>query len=231
MDIARWGLGVDGMSQGVIAYGGRFGYVDSGQTPNTIVVVHDYGPKTLVFEVRGLPTPKYRGAHVGVIIEASEGYLVNAGPTSATAFDRDGQAIKNFGGGDRGHQLHFDNFVDAVLSRRKEDLHAEIIEGHYSSGLCHLANISYRMGELVSTAEALERLDAISSDDNTRKTFERTREHLDRNKVNLVKTPMRLGPWLKFDPESESFADNTQADAFLARTDRQGFVVPQPNAV
>ena len=85
MDIARWGLGVDGISKGVIAYGGRFGYVDSGQTPNTIMVVHDYGEKTLVFEVRGLPTPSHRKVGVGVIIEASDGYLVNAQTASATA--------------------------------------------------------------------------------------------------------------------------------------------------
>jgi len=231
IDIARWGLGVDGLSRGVIAYGGRFGYVDSGQTPNTIVVVHDYGNKTLVFEVRGLPTPRYRGVGNGVIVEASEGYLVNAGSTSATAFDRDGQVIKSFGGGDRGHQLHFDNFVDAVLSRRTGDLHAEIVEGHYSSALCHLGSISYQMGELVSTAEALERLDAISSDENARQTFERTREHLEQNKVDLAKTRMRLGPWLKFDPDSETFVDSSQADAHLARSDRRGFVVPKPDEV
>ena len=231
MDVARWGLGVDGLSHGVIAYGGRFGYVDSGQTPNTIVVVHDYGSKTLVFEVRGLTTSAYRGAGVGVIFEASDGYLVNAASTSATAFDRDGQVIKSFHSGDRGHQFHFDNFVDAVLSRRTEDLHAEIVEGHYSSVLCHIGNISYRMGELVSKAEALERLGAIVSDENVRETFERTGAHLDRNRVDFDKTRMRIGPWLKFDPNREMFVDSSQADIYLARSDRREFVVPEPDKV
>ena len=54
MDVARWGLGVKGGAQGVIAYGGRFGYADAAETPNTLNVVLDHGPKTLVFETRGL---------------------------------------------------------------------------------------------------------------------------------------------------------------------------------
>ncbi len=231
MDIARWGLGVDCISQGVIGYGGRWGYSDCGQTPNTIVVVHDYGSKTLVFEVRGLQTNSYRRAGVGVIFEASDGYLVNTSATQATAFDRDGQVIKRFGGGDRGHQLHFDNFVDAVLSRRMGDLHAEIAEGHASSALCHLGNISYRLGDLVSTAEALERLDSVSGSEEVRMTFDRTRKHLEANQVNLAKTRMRMGTWLKFDPDREIFIDNPEAETFLARSDRQGFVVPAPDQV
>ena len=45
------------------------------------------------------------------------------------------------GGGD-----HFANFVDCVRSRRKEDIHAPIEEGHISATLVHLANASYRLG-------------------------------------------------------------------------------------
>ena len=66
MDIARWGLGVEGLGQSVLAYGGRFGYEDAGETANTQVSIHDYGDKTLVFEVRGLKTPRLLGAGVGV---------------------------------------------------------------------------------------------------------------------------------------------------------------------
>ena len=56
MDIARWGLGVDELSNAVVSYGGRLGYEDAGDTANTQVIVHEYGDKTLVFEVRGLKT-------------------------------------------------------------------------------------------------------------------------------------------------------------------------------
>jgi predicted dehydrogenase len=39
---------------------------------------------------------------------------------------------------------HFQNFIDCVRSRNREDLHADILEGHMSTALCHLANVSFR---------------------------------------------------------------------------------------
>ena len=38
------------------------------------------------------------------------------------------------------------NFLDAVKSRRREDLHGEVQEGVTSASLVHMANISYRLG-------------------------------------------------------------------------------------
>ena len=38
------------------------------------------------------------------------------------------------------------NFLEAVRSRKREDLNAEIEEGALSCNLMHLANISYRLG-------------------------------------------------------------------------------------
>ena len=36
--------------------------------------------------------------------------------------------------------------MEAVRSRKSESLNAEILQGHYSAALCHLANISYQLG-------------------------------------------------------------------------------------
>ena len=41
---------------------------------------------------------------------------------------------------------HFENFISCVRSRRVEDLYCDILEGHMSTTLAHLANISYRTG-------------------------------------------------------------------------------------
>ena len=60
MDLCRWGLGVDKFSNSVFSYGGRLGYEDAGDAANTQMIVHDYGDKALVFEVRGLPTEATR---------------------------------------------------------------------------------------------------------------------------------------------------------------------------
>jgi hypothetical protein len=61
---------------------------------------------------------------------------------SGTAFDLSGKEIQSF----KGDADHFANFLSAVRSRKHTDLNADILEGHLSSALCHLGNISYRLG-------------------------------------------------------------------------------------
>ena len=61
-----------------IIIGGRLGYVDDGNTPNTQVSVYHYGEQQLIFEVRGLKTSPYKTAKIGVIFHCDEGYLVSA---------------------------------------------------------------------------------------------------------------------------------------------------------
>ena len=79
MDLARWGLGVNELCSAAFSYGGRLGYEDAGETANTQVIVHDYGDKSLVFEVRGLKTDRIiEGAGVGVIFEGTDGYVVSS---------------------------------------------------------------------------------------------------------------------------------------------------------
>ena len=49
------------------------------------------------------------------------------------------------GGGDS-TSLHMQNFLACVKSRREEDLHDPVVKSVPSADLCHLANISYRVG-------------------------------------------------------------------------------------
>lgn len=44
---------------------------------------------------------------------------------------------------------HFQNWVQAIRSRKREELTADIEQGHLSSALCHLANIAYRVDRTV----------------------------------------------------------------------------------
>jgi len=41
---------------------------------------------------------------------------------------------------------HFENFISCVRSRSIKDLYCDILEGHMSTTLAHLANISFRTG-------------------------------------------------------------------------------------
>ncbi len=227
MDLARWGLGEEGLATASISYGGRFGYIDAGDSANTQVVIHDYGKRSLVFEVRGLETPAYKGSKIGVIFECSDGYAVIPSYDSGTIFDKDGNQVTSFkGGGD-----HFANFVKAVRSRKHEDLNADIEEGHYSSALCHLGNISYRLGDIVEPQEVLDRAQDIKSADNNAETFARVTEHLEANKVDYASTPFRFGVPLKINAKTEQILGNKQASQMLTREYRKPFVVPSAGQV
>ncbi len=222
MDICRWGLGVDNLGKSVVSYGGRLGYEDAGETANSQVSIHDYGDKKLVFEVRGLKTDPLRGAKVGVIFYGTEGYVVSTSNYKvAWAFDREGNKIKEFKGlGD-----HFGNFVAAVRSRKKEDLTADILKGHLSSALCHLGNISYRLGEKVTAKEAEKRL---GGSDEAVRTFGRFAEHLTANEIDLEKTKIQFGRQLTLNSGEEVFtgAGAAAANPMLTRNYRKPFVVP-----
>lgn len=225
MDIARWGLGVNQLSNSVFSYGGRLGYEDAGETANTQVIVHNYGDKSLVFEVRGLETKGYRGASIGVIFEGTDGYVVSPTYDSATAFDKDGTVIKTFKGGD--DFAHFNNFVAAVRSRKYQDLNGDVLEGHLSSALCHMGNISYRLGSQYAAADALKKIDSITSQDNAKDTYERTMKHLEENKVDVAATKLQIGNDLAFDPVTETFTgDQADANKMLTREYRAPYVVP-----
>ncbi|HLX69980.1 MAG TPA: Gfo/Idh/MocA family oxidoreductase, partial [Verrucomicrobiae bacterium] len=114
MDIARWALGEASVSPRVISIGGRVGYDDDGQTPNTQIVFHDYPAAPLIFEVRGLPSDtgsakmdSYRDASIGVVIDCEHGQLVIPSYTTAIARDNDGKEIRRF----EGAASHFQNFL------------------------------------------------------------------------------------------------------------------------
>jgi hypothetical protein len=60
-------------------------------------------------------------------------------------------------GGDDEEPRHFQNFIDCVRSRQPASLMAPLDEGHLSTTLCHLGNISYRLGRSVKFDGATER--------------------------------------------------------------------------
>ncbi|MCI0379345.1 MAG: Gfo/Idh/MocA family oxidoreductase [Gemmataceae bacterium] len=219
MDVARWALGKNELARSAISLGGRFGYVDRGETPNTQICVFDYGDAELIIEVRGLATKNYRGAGVGNVIHCADGYVVFPSYTEAVAYSNDGQVLRRF----NGSANHFENFIRAVRSRRREDLHADIEEGHLSSSLCHLANISYRLGRPTPFNQQSK---TFGDDRAAAETLERMSDHLRECMLPLDKTNYMLGRRLTIDPKTESFVNDADANRQLTREYRKGFEVP-----
>ncbi len=225
IDICRWVTGKNELPPRVVSLGGRLGYVDDGETANTQIVFCDYQPVPILFELRNLPRAKgdsamdhYRGIRYGVIVDCEDGYLAGG-----WAYDKEGKRVKQFrlteGAG------HHQNFIDAVRSRKVSDLNADVLEGHLSSALCHMGNISYRLGKEASRDDILER---IGGNKDIVESFERMQDHLLLNGVDVKLTPRMLGPWLTMDPQAEQFTGEfaEEANRLVRGTYRAPFVVP-----
>lgn len=244
LDQIRWALGEKGLPRRVMGLGGRFGYEDAGQVPNTFLVFLEYASAPVVFEIRGLPErpgsqnmdgyrarTKHGGeirnrwgggkANTGVLFECEEGYL---DVDEAAAFDYSGKLIRRFD--PEGSCDPQTSFIRAVRSRKREDIKTDIEEGHLSACLSHLGNISYRLGSARPPGEIRE---ALQADKAGAEAFGRFTEHLAVHGVDLARTPAVLGPWLEMDSRTERFtgAHAAPANALVKRHYRAPFVVPE----
>ena len=230
-DVARWVIPGATHPKGVFSVGGRFGYKDQGQTPNTQLTVYDYGDTMLVFEVCGLVGGKEaQGKDESRTSRVSNDFLFEGGKIvdDSKFFPKDSdkaapmpKAEAKLGPGNG----NFRNFVEACRSRRKEDLNAPFLEGHYSAALCHLGNISYRLGKDVAWKPGDK---PFGSDEYANGCWARLEEHLVKNRgLKLEEMPLRIGRALKFDIGKERFVDDAEADAMLKRAPRKPFDVPE----
>ncbi len=187
------------------------------------MAVYEYGDVLLVFEVRGL-VDKHPDFKLKVLNEyyTTEGAIrggkfyprKSGDPEPLARFD-----VKVTPGGAWG------SFLRAVRSRKVEDLNADVEHGHYSSALCHLANISYRLGEKVPFDRKAK---ALGDNHEVVETFENLRENIQAVGVKLEQTSYQLGRVLTFDPKREIFSGDgaEQANPLLTRNYRQPYVVP-----
>jgi predicted dehydrogenase len=227
MDKARWGIPNATLPRSVICVGGRFGPRDQAETPNTQIAIFDYGESQLIFEVRGLATPNYRGQGVGNIYHCEEGTIAGSQffprgsdqPQPLPRLNRELTRRPSAGGGDG----HFGNWIAAIRSGRHQDLNADILEGHYSSALCHLANVSYRLGE---NAPFNPRTRAFGDNREAVETLERMEEHLRASGMMLDGATYRVGRKLDIDPRTETITGNAEANRLMFREYRAPFVVP-----
>ena len=227
MDICRWFLGETELAPRVLSLGGRLGYDDDGETANSQIIYQAYEKAPLLFEVRGLPSAadakdmdKYKGASVGCIIHCEGGHVLVPDYNSAIAFDKDGKEIKKWSGS----VDHYSNFIAAMKSRKHTDLHADVLDGHLSSALCHTGNISYRLGQTKSPEEIEA---AIKSGHDVTEAAGRMAEHLAANKVDINAAKATLGMALTMDGKAEKFTGNEAANKMLTRNYREPFVVPE----
>ncbi len=191
LDVIRWALNKRVHPVKIHAAGNCFVYEDSDwEVPNIQHSIYEYEDGLLVqMEVRNLFTNQEAGQNVCNLFYGSEGWMViSGGGDFETYFGRKnepGPSLKlqeafdhqnrmgSYGGG------HFSNFIDCVRTGKWQELNADILEGHMSSAICHLANISNRTGRK-----------------------------------------------LTFNPHSERFVNDDDANAYLKREYRYPYIIP-----
>ena len=207
-DVCRMLAGYDHLPARSFCVGERFAVNDAGQTPNTQLTVLDYKPAPIIVENRNLPAKKgqramdqVKGVREGIVFQCEHGYFAGF-RAGGWFFDNNGKKIKQFVGDGGGN--HHANFIEAVRNRKSEILNAPIRQGHISSAVCHLGNLSFRLGADANRKEILEKIGDCKL---AGETFERIEKHLSANEVDLNETPMKLGPWLTIDRQSDTISE------------------------
>ncbi len=176
MDLACWGHN-RGLPVKIMSQGGRYGWDDDGESPNTHATSFTYADGSMMtFEVRNLGSfEEAEGGDCGNSFFGTEGYYVRR----KGFFNYKREPIPVEVERPEG-KSKFTHFFDVVRSRKMEDCPAPPLAGHLSCVHCHLGNIAYRIGR------------------------------------SLV-----------FDPKTERFVGDDEANALIKRDYRTGFEPPQ----
>ncbi len=161
LDLMRYLMGDPAAPKNVTHAGGIFGLKDGRDTPDTQLATYEYDGFTLLFQA-ALWTPYMHKIAANI----RDGDLFPDWPFCATKVEILGtQACMTFGRHGGGWQvydesakvvqqcfgrqadnLHIENFLQCVRSR--ETPASDVEQGHYSTLICHLANIAWKAGNL-----------------------------------------------------------------------------------
>ncbi|MDA7978603.1 MAG: Gfo/Idh/MocA family oxidoreductase [Pirellulales bacterium] len=225
-DVARWAIKGATLPTKVVSLGGRFGYDDQAETPNTQLTVYDYGDVLAVFEVRGL-VGKKGNLDTGYKDEIRNEFYTTEGRIA------DGKFYPNGGGkGERLEELggsvypggEYGSFLNAVRKQDPDMVNANVEDAHYSAALCHLGNISYRLGSTTAMAGIRS---PYPNNPQVNASLDKIRENLGRINLNVDQAQCQIGQVLEFDPATEKFVNNPAANALLTREYRGEFTVPK----
>jgi predicted dehydrogenase len=159
-DIARWGLGKQEHPVKISSMGGYFGPESSQETPDTQTTLYEYADGTILeFATRGVFTNDEGTQKIGNLFYGTKGWVWidgNGRDWQSYLGPKDekgpGSGVKVEGGSDPNVLTsieggHYGNFVDAIRAGDPKVLTCDILEGHLSAALPHLANVSYRAGQ------------------------------------------------------------------------------------
>jgi len=222
------------MPKRVLCGGGRVGYNDAGETPNSCFTFFDTGSIPVVFCISNLPdakNPKSTGTCPG----PTSGYVAYCeGGTyakqwgSSVAVDYQGKTIREFKGTNEldGAVFHIQNFINAVAAHDRSGLNAPIEIGYDSASWYNGANIAYRLGRPYSKTDALA---ITGTDGRLAEAIENLETHLTAQGIPMNADNFVLSDFLEIDAEKGCFTGNRadEANALMDIQYREPFVFPE----
>jgi predicted dehydrogenase len=161
-DIARWGLQKHEHPVKIRSVGGYFGEEASQETPNMQTSLFEYADGlVLEFGTRGGFTNDEGGVKIGNLFYGTKGWLwiEENGKKWQSYFGPKNEKGPGVDTSDPNSEPtglttteypHYQNFVDAIRAGDPKALTCDVLEGHLSSSLPHLGNISYQVGRALT---------------------------------------------------------------------------------
>jgi predicted dehydrogenase len=165
MDIARWGLGVEGLPASAMALGGKYYFDDDQQFPDTATCAFEWPgnnavgqQRQLIFEMRIWSKSYPYNCDTGVEFLGTKGMLFVSKRGKLQVWDDANRPIEdpapqNVPLLSKNHQV---DFLRAIATGGKPA--ADIAIAHDSVALIHLANIAVRQGRSLAVDPVQERV-------------------------------------------------------------------------
>ncbi|HZH74106.1 MAG TPA: Gfo/Idh/MocA family oxidoreductase, partial [Mariniphaga sp.] len=144
-DLARWAMQLD-YPEKIEVNASKNHFPDDGWTMyDTLSATFTFpGNKIMKCDCKSRNSYNTYGAANGAIVFGSKGSVFLTG-NGYKLYDRNGKLIKEDNSKADTVNLHFVNFLEAI--RGKNNVNSPVDEAEKSTLLCHLANISYRIGK------------------------------------------------------------------------------------
>jgi predicted dehydrogenase len=180
LDVAMWAIesmrGLDNcLPRRVSGNSGIYWLHDAKEVPDTQVLTYDYGDFALTWELRSFARHHpIEGMDGATGFYGTDATLI-ADDDAWTVYDKSGKVVET---GKPSGGSHEGNFLACIKSRKRPDADVEL--GRLSTTICHLGNITTRLGRDV-----------------------------------------------RFDPKTETFGDDKEANAYLTKQYRAPYLLPQ----
>ncbi|MBX7125989.1 MAG: Gfo/Idh/MocA family oxidoreductase [Cyclobacteriaceae bacterium] len=145
-------LGMDARyPKSVMALGGKYAYPDGAhETPDTLAAVYEFDGYNMIWEqAQSISNGNYGRDH-GISYIGNNGTLVlNRGGWEVIPDEKRMEAVPLQPQRGSGLDLHMINFIEAVKSRRFEQLACPIQAGAHVAEVCQMGNIAYKTNDRI----------------------------------------------------------------------------------